>query len=129
MPQPTYTYPDGDLITSLVDLYFNQVNVFLPLLHRPTFERAIADDLHLHDSAFGATVLLACSIGSQYSDDPRVLLGGTNSPHSCGWKWFEQVQVVRKSLLTPPSLYDLQFVSVRFQGCLLIFEMFHESLS
>lgn len=68
---------------------------------------------------FAATVLLVCAVGSRYSDDPRVFLDDTNTPHSCGWKWFDQVQVVRKSLLAPPSLYDLQFYCVRLYSLLL----------
>jgi len=99
-------------MTSLFNLYFKQVNVFYPLLHRPTFEKAVAEGLHLHDALFGSTVLLVCAVGSLYSDDPRVFLDGTDSAHSCGWKWFSQVQVVKKSLLAPPSLYDLQFFSL-----------------
>jgi hypothetical protein len=31
----------------LVELYFARQNIYLPLLHRPIFERAIADGLHL----------------------------------------------------------------------------------
>jgi hypothetical protein len=113
VPEVIYDYPDRDLMTSLFNLYFKQVNVFYPLLHRPTFERAVAEDLHLRDALFGSTVLLVCAVGSLYSDDPRVFLEGTDSAHSCGWKWFTQVEIVKKSLLAPPSLYDLQFLSVR----------------
>ena len=40
------------------------------------------------------------------------LLDGEESLHSAGWQWFEQVQMVKKSLLAPPSLYDLQFYCV-----------------
>ena len=110
--ETAYTYPEKDLIASLTDLYFNQVNIYLPLLHRPTFERQVAEELHLTDIWFGSTVLLVCAVGAQYSDDPRVFLDGTDSYHSCGWKWFEQVQLIKKSLLAPPSLYELQFFSV-----------------
>jgi hypothetical protein len=66
---------------------------------------------------FAAVVMLVCAVASRYSNDPRVLLDGVDSWHSCGWKYFDQVQVVRKSLLAPPTLYDLQFycVSTQFQ--------------
>ncbi|PFH50026.1 hypothetical protein AMATHDRAFT_75846 [Amanita thiersii Skay4041] len=114
--RPVYTFPPDDLVASLIDLYFNNVNLFLPLLHRPTFERSIAEGLHYTDELFGATVLLVCAVASRYSYDRRVLLDGEESFHSSGWKWFEQVQMVRRSLLSPPSLYDLQFycLSVQF---------------
>jgi hypothetical protein len=98
----------------LVDLYFTKINLYLPLLHRPSFERHIAEGLHLTDDGFGGTVLLVCASGSRFSEDRRVLLEGEESFHSAGWKWFEQVHVVKKSLLSPPSLYDLQYYCVWF---------------
>ncbi|KXN82670.1 Transcriptional activator protein acu-15 [Leucoagaricus sp. SymC.cos] len=111
--QPHYKFPEPDLLHALVDLYFEYINLFVPLLHRPTFERSIAEGLHHHDERFGANVLLVCANGSRFSDDPRVLLDGEKSRHSSGWKWFDQVQMVKRSFLNPPTLYDLQFYSVR----------------
>lgn len=109
---PSYTFPEDDLVDALVKLYFEHVNILLPLLHRPSFERSIQEKLHLKDEGFAATVLLVCAVGSRWSDDPRIFLEG-GTPNSCGWKWFGQVQVVRRSLLEPPTLYDLQFYCVR----------------
>ncbi|KAG2018384.1 nuclear protein [Coprinopsis cinerea AmutBmut pab1-1] len=111
-----YTFPEPDLMANLISLYFKRVNLYMPLLHRPSFERSVAEGLHLTNDSFAGTVLLVCAIASRFSDDTRVLLDGEESFHSAGWKWFEQVQVVRKSLLAPPSLYDLQYycLSVQF---------------
>ncbi|KAH7926384.1 hypothetical protein BV22DRAFT_1063146 [Leucogyrophana mollusca] len=106
--EPEYTFPDEDLAASLVELYFAHVNIVTPLLHRPTFERKIAQGAHMHHSSFGAVYLLVCAVGARFSDDPRVFLEGHNSQHSAGWKYFEQVQMVRKTLLGPPCLEDLQ---------------------
>jgi hypothetical protein len=97
---------------ALVDLYFAHVNIFLPLLHRPTFEKSIAKGLHLRDELFGENLLLVCAIGSLYSNDPRIFLDGTENTHSCGWKWFMQVQIVKKTLAKPPTLYSLQGCAV-----------------
>ncbi|KAF8625237.1 hypothetical protein AX17_006903 [Amanita inopinata Kibby_2008] len=113
--RPTYNFPPDDLVVMLIDLYFTNVNLYLPLLHRPTFDRSIAEGLHHTNEMFGATLLLVCAVGSRYSDDRRVLLDGEESFNSCGWKWFEQVQMVRRSLLAPPSLYDLQFICLSVQ--------------
>ena len=88
------------------------MNSFLPLLHRPIFEKSLADDLHLRDDGFGGVVLLVASVGSRFSDNMRVLPPGTNTMHSAGWVWFDQVEVVRRSLFSPPSLYDLQIYCV-----------------
>ncbi|KAG6828005.1 hypothetical protein H0H92_009697 [Tricholoma furcatifolium] len=107
-PTPAYTFPDTDLLHSLVTEYFEQINNFLPLLHRPSFERSVATGLHHRDTSFGGTLLLVCALGSRYSNDPRVLYDGISSPHSAGWKWFEQVSVVRESFIPPPSLSELQ---------------------
>ena len=112
-PEPHYQFPDPDLLTSLVNLYFANMNSFLPLLHRPTFEKSLADNLHLRDDGFGAVVLLVAAVGARFSDDLRVALPGTDAMHSAGWGWFNQVQMVRRSLFSPPGLYDLQIYCVR----------------
>ncbi|KAJ6591569.1 fungal-specific transcription factor domain-containing protein, partial [Mycena vulgaris] len=109
VPPPQYDFPPPDLAASLVDLYFTHVNLLLPLLHRPTFVRDLASGLHLANDGFAATLLLVCAIGSRFSSDPRVLLDGTDNLHSCGWRWFEQLQLMRDPLGPPPCLYDLQF--------------------
>ncbi|GLB45768.1 putative fungal specific transcription factor [Lyophyllum shimeji] len=112
----TFEFPPDDLMSSLVDIYFEKTNFSFPLLHAPTFKRSIAEGLHLRDDSFGANVLLVCAVASRFSDDQRVLMDGVESWYSAGWKWFHQVQQLRKSLLAPPSLYDLQFycLSVMF---------------
>ncbi|KAF8896036.1 fungal-specific transcription factor domain-containing protein [Infundibulicybe gibba] len=106
-----------DLILNLVDLYFIHMNLYLPLLHRQTLDRAIAEGLHHNDEMFGATLLLICAVSARFSSDPRVLLeDDTDSFRSAGWKWFNQVHMVKNALLTPPTVYDLQFycLSVQF---------------
>ncbi|KAJ7451835.1 fungal-specific transcription factor domain-containing protein [Mycena galericulata] len=103
-------FPDPDLLQSLVKLYFTHVNILLCLLHRPTFEKSLAAGLHLVNRQFGSTVLVVCAVAAKYSDDPRVLLEGTNSRLSSGWKYIRQVQLVRPSLLKPASLYETQLL-------------------
>lgn len=110
---PHKDFPPPDLLEMLVDLYFRNMNDYMPLLHRPTFEQGIKEGLHHHDEGFGSTVLLVCANGARFTDDPRVLLDDHQIPQSAGWKWFQQVQMVRKSLLAPPRLYDLQIYAVR----------------
>ncbi len=97
---------------SLIDLYFTRSGLYLPILHRPTFERDVRVDLHKHDQGFGSVVLLVCALGARFSNDPRVLLEGIKDQHSAGWKWFHQAHWVRRSLLVPPRLSDLQIASV-----------------
>ncbi|KAI0326454.1 hypothetical protein GY45DRAFT_1258946 [Cubamyces sp. BRFM 1775] len=109
---PHKDFPPPDLMEELVDLYFKHMNCYMPLLHRPSFEQGIKEGLHLHDEGFGSTVLLVCANGSRFTNDPRVLLDGYDTTQSSGWKWFQQVQMVRKSLLAPPRLYDLQIYAL-----------------
>ncbi|KAI0364475.1 hypothetical protein BV20DRAFT_1039391 [Pilatotrama ljubarskyi] len=109
---PHKDFPPPDLMDTLVDLYFVHMNAYVPLLHRPTFEQGIKEGVHLVDEGFGSTVLLVCANGARFTDDPRVLLGGYDTAQSSGWKWFQQVQMVRKSLLAPPRLYDLQIYAL-----------------
>jgi hypothetical protein len=106
------TFPDDDLFVSLVDFYFKEVNILLPLLHRPTFERQIAERLHMKDAMFGNVVLLVCALGSKYSDDPRNYLDSSNT-RSSGHKWYSQVDTCRKAYITKSSLHELQMIAVR----------------
>ncbi|KAJ7450938.1 fungal-specific transcription factor domain-containing protein [Mycena galericulata] len=105
--KPSYIFPQPDVISDLIGLYFENSNIYLPLLHRPTFERAVTDDLHLHDHKFGANLLLVCTVASRFSNDPRVFDAG--APLECGWKYFSQVSpTVEEVLFATPTLYDLQ---------------------
>ncbi|KAG7096472.1 hypothetical protein E1B28_003904 [Marasmius oreades] len=110
--EPSLIFPEGDHLRDLVNLFFTSVNPLFPLLHRPTFERSIAEGLHIQNRSFGATVLAVCAVGARQSDDPRDLYEGTTSEHGLGWKWFSQIPLMRESLTDPPSLYDLQRCSL-----------------
>ncbi|THU89666.1 hypothetical protein K435DRAFT_781503 [Dendrothele bispora CBS 962.96] len=87
-----YGFPPPDLLLQLVDLYFTCHATLFPLLHRPTFEKDLANGLHLRDRDFGNLVLAVIAMGSRYSDDPRVFVPNSNSVYSAGWSWFSQIQ-------------------------------------
>ena len=106
---PAYIFPEDDLLKDLFEIYFTKPNVLLPLLHRPTFEKLFQAEVHRKHQMFGAVVLLVCAIASRFSSDPRVLLDSENSRRSSGWKYFSQVQATTRSLLAPPTIYDLQY--------------------
>ncbi|KAJ7451834.1 fungal-specific transcription factor domain-containing protein [Mycena galericulata] len=109
-PPPVYRFPSQDLLDSLVSLYFQRINIVLCLLHRPTFESSIASGRHLRDHSFGAVVLAVCALASRYSDDPRVILKGTDSKLSAGWEYFRQLQYFRTNFRLTSTLHDLQLV-------------------
>ncbi|KAJ7925130.1 fungal-specific transcription factor domain-containing protein [Mycena leptocephala] len=103
-----FVFPDSDLLSTLIDLYFVNKNLYFPVLHRPTFERSIADGLHTRDASFGAIVILVCAIGSRFSNDVRVCPPGAE-PLRCGWEFFDQLPLQLDHVLEPPTLYHLQF--------------------
>ncbi|KAJ7467197.1 fungal-specific transcription factor domain-containing protein [Mycena latifolia] len=109
-PIPVFTFPPRDLLESLVSVYFRRINIVMGLLHEPTFKKAIVNGLHLVNSLFGAVVLGVCALASRYSEDPRVVLEGTNSKLSSGWEWFRQIRNLRTDLHLAPTLYDLQLI-------------------
>ncbi|KAI0754385.1 fungal-specific transcription factor domain-containing protein [Daedaleopsis nitida] len=103
-----HEFPPDDLLDTLVELYFRNVNDMFPLLHEPTFKKGIQDQLHLRHGGFGATVLLVCANGSRFTRDARVLLDDTDEFQSAGWKYYQPVESVRKVPLAPAQLHDLQ---------------------
>ncbi|KAE9405038.1 hypothetical protein BT96DRAFT_1015953 [Gymnopus androsaceus JB14] len=110
---PTYVFPQSDLLRDLLTLYFEKQHIILPVLHRQTFERQVyADQLHLIDQRFGAVVLAVCALGSKFSDDPRTLADGTKDLRSAGWRYFEQIRLVKIGFTGALSLYDIQLYSL-----------------
>ncbi|KAE9397941.1 hypothetical protein BT96DRAFT_49204 [Gymnopus androsaceus JB14] len=118
---PPFIFPDPDLINTLVSLYFTHINVYFPILHKPSFLRSIAQNLHHEDYHFGALILAVCALGARFSDDPRVYedgLGASNATpsaateQSIGWKWIRQIQPVRRTFTRPPCIYEIQLYQV-----------------
>jgi hypothetical protein len=114
-----YKFPETDLLPVLVNAYMRSYNDDLPLLHRPTFEHAVSEGLHLRDPSFGGVVLLVCALGARHVDDHRVWLPGGNK-RSAGWHWFTQVDISRRDLFRPPRLYDIQtYILTAWYGSLV----------
>ncbi|KAJ3914052.1 fungal-specific transcription factor domain-containing protein [Lentinula edodes] len=113
--EPHYTFPDDDLLWDLIKIYFEQISPYsFPLLHKPTFERAVTSGHHLSDHNFGATVLAVCSLASRHSDDPRNYINAMDYEQLIGWKWFRQIRLVRPSFVDTVSLYELQLYCLAF---------------
>lgn len=109
----SFDFPPDDLIPTLTRSYFSWYNTYLPLLHRPTFDRAVSEGLHLRDQGFASVLLLVCALGSRFSDDPRVLIPEYDDCHSAGWHWFHQASSAFQLVnYAPPRLYDLQITCV-----------------
>ncbi|KAJ7910397.1 transcription factor domain-containing protein, partial [Mycena leptocephala] len=97
-------FPADHLLES-VSLYFSNVNPFLPILHRPTFEESMNQRLHMRDLGFGTIVVLVCSLGSLYLTEPTM---SNIDRQKLAWKWYNQVELCGHSLRHPPTLYDIQ---------------------
>ncbi|KAF9049480.1 hypothetical protein BDZ89DRAFT_1154371 [Hymenopellis radicata] len=103
---PYYMFPEDDLMRSLIELYFSESQkCFLPLLHRPSFMKDVADQLYLYDDTFGGITLLVCAIGSRFTNDSRVFAEGISDP---GWPFFDQVTLPPPSPQGPASLQEMQ---------------------
>ncbi|KAJ4468800.1 fungal-specific transcription factor domain-containing protein [Lentinula aciculospora] len=101
-------FPENDLLCELVTLYFTRFQPYIPLLHRPTFERAVVEGLHLRNPAFGTVLLGVCAVASRFSADPRNLVDAEGAEHSRGWPWYKQTLPLKTSFANGPTLYDLQ---------------------
>lgn len=107
-----HMFPGPDLMKTLIDIFFAEINTQVYIFHATTFRSAVAAGLHLRDQKFGALVLVVCALGAKFSDDPRVFLDDAQSEHSAGWIWFRQVRPVPTSFHVSPSLYELQLICV-----------------
>ncbi|CAK5280350.1 unnamed protein product, partial [Mycena citricolor] len=101
-------FPEPDLLATLVTAYFTHFNPCLPVLHRKIFEATLATGRHLVDPQFGSTVLGVCALGSKYCDDPRVILEGTDSTLSAGFRYYRQLKPVVTFHTRLITLYEAQ---------------------
>ncbi|KAF5342870.1 hypothetical protein D9758_016097 [Tetrapyrgos nigripes] len=106
--KPVYEFPEHDHLQSLVEVYFTHHHPHVPLLHQASFERSVAEGLHLRDHQFGALVLAVCSVASKYSDDSRNLPEDSSVTLALGWRWFQQLKLTRNMFAGPVSLHELQ---------------------
>ncbi|CAK5284253.1 unnamed protein product [Mycena citricolor] len=118
--QPHYTFPEDDLMVSLVQLYFDRIHPTFPILHRPTFQRSLAEGLHFRDPHFATMLLALLAMASRHSNDPRVFADGYSAA-SAGWKFVAQTQPLRKTF--EPSIYHVQFYAASFLAFRSLFRL------
>ena len=76
-----FIFPEQDLMDDLIRIYFFDVHMFAPVLHRPSFEADVKSGLHLRSRDFAGLVLLVCALASRFSHDRRVLVDGEENWH------------------------------------------------
>jgi hypothetical protein len=90
---------------TLISLYFSNLNLSIPLLHRPLFEDCVRQRLHIHNAGFSSILLLVCALGSLYVPDSTL---SSREREAQGWMWYNQVELCGHSLRHQPTLYDIQ---------------------
>ncbi|THU95530.1 hypothetical protein K435DRAFT_798087 [Dendrothele bispora CBS 962.96] len=105
---PSYAFPEHNLLLSLVVIYFDRVAVTFPFLHRPTFERSLADGVHLRDRGFGTLVLSVCACAAAARTNPQLQNDDTEKDAQAGCEWHSQLKPRQFDCLQPISLHELQ---------------------
>ncbi|KAM0754759.1 hypothetical protein T439DRAFT_321801 [Meredithblackwellia eburnea MCA 4105] len=110
-----FPLPEADLSAKLISAYFSQINSLFPILHRPSFERAIQSNLIETDPTFKALVFGVLALGSRFVDDPRIPIHDLvvakdpdKAGHVKGFQFFQAASGEMASHLVPPSLFDIQ---------------------
>lgn len=111
-------FPPPEIAASMIKRYFDLVNSYYPILHRPTFERQyFSERLHERDVWFAAVCLAIFAVTSIWSNDPRMasqsarMSSGEVDLRKAGWGYFSLVidcHRVRRSLIIPVTLFELQ---------------------
>ncbi|KAJ7808136.1 fungal-specific transcription factor domain-containing protein [Mycena olivaceomarginata] len=100
------SFPTEPLLSELIGPYFTHQNIYLPLLHRPTFERLVAEGLHLRQESFDSPEMAVLQRQfCLWSMEPSAVDAGA----ACGREWFDQVPIVEDRFFERPTLYDLQY--------------------
>ncbi|KAH7334230.1 hypothetical protein B0J17DRAFT_770600 [Rhizoctonia solani] len=102
--------PPADLLSVLVDGYFDRVNTMLPILHRPLFESQLRDNLHSQDEGFARLLLVICAIGACWCEDPRVVDDQCSAGSSAAYRWFRSASRRGMNAVYRPSLINIQFM-------------------
>ncbi|KAF5346558.1 hypothetical protein D9758_013447 [Tetrapyrgos nigripes] len=88
-PQPKasmYDFPPVNDLHRFIDIYFLERESYMPLLHRPTFEKSIRQGLHHRDPSFGAVVLAICAHGEK-------LYSTSSLEDNPGYRWINQIHL------------------------------------
>ncbi|KAG8915259.1 hypothetical protein FRC00_006200, partial [Tulasnella sp. 408] len=111
-PLDSLAFPPDDLMDELIELCFARIMILFPVVHRPLLEKQRKENRHRNDINFARVLLGVCAIGARFSDDPRVCLPNEENDgpewNSAGWKYFTQVVSLKRPILSPAGLSDLQ---------------------
>lgn len=113
--------PPYDLAVKLVKAFFDHVNSILPVIHRPSFQRDLENDVASTDPSFRGLLFAIYALGARSVDDPRIptFTGGEIhmfahsmatklSKYSAGAVYAQTAARANHDFLTGCKLYDLQ---------------------
>lgn len=82
-----FPFPETGLLNELLDLFFQQLNPLLPIIHEQSLRKDLALGRAEKDSAFRGLVFTMIAIASRFmNNDPRVL-AEEDQPDSAGDHW------------------------------------------
>jgi hypothetical protein len=112
-------FPPDPVANELLDLFFCHTNPYLPLLHRPTFERYWREGLHHDNVWFTILCILIFAVASRWYDSGgqalKDWLQDGERWKALGWRWFFvalDVHCTRRSLSCPATLLEIQAIAV-----------------
>ncbi|KAL8286426.1 hypothetical protein RQP46_004443 [Phenoliferia psychrophenolica] len=110
-----FVLPPADLSASLILSFFAHVNELLPIIHRPSFERALAAGMLETDPSFRRLVLMIFALGCRSHKDPRIpvpplvlTVDPGHKEHAAGFDYFMAASGDTINHLTTASLFDIQ---------------------
>ncbi|WVQ70573.1 hypothetical protein IAR50_000092 [Cryptococcus sp. DSM 104548] len=113
-------WPGEGLDQQLISAYFDHVNVNLPLLNRPLFQRQYDTGLWKTHQRFGKVCLLLFACGALFFKTPATLWPSPPShgqdsiwlSYSSGWKYLMMALNLGENSVRMPDLYQLQSQSL-----------------
>jgi hypothetical protein len=129
-------FPPEEIAQELFNLYFEHSNPYLPLLHRPTFDRQWKSQLHRENVWFAMNCMLIFGLASRWIKGTEE---GASDRSDSGvdwaamrWKWFSlslDAMLVQRSLFGAATLLEIQSLAVCTQIFVLINRNFYKTLA
>lgn len=82
-----YHFPETGLLNQLLDLFFQQLNPLLPIIHEQSLRKNLAQGRAEKDSAFRGLVFTIIAIASRFLPNDSRVLADQNDPDSAGDHW------------------------------------------
>ncbi|KAF9450417.1 hypothetical protein P691DRAFT_810360 [Macrolepiota fuliginosa MF-IS2] len=112
-------FPSDDVANRLFELFFSHTNMYLPLLHRPTFERYWNQRLHHRNVWFAVVCILMFAVASRWyeADQGSVDDSSVKKEYwkAVGWRWFFvalDVHCIRRSIFCSATLFEIQTLAL-----------------